>query len=139
MMEIIAPYSWAVVYLLIFVVITLFTSAIVGARKAAEKLTAGGNPDNDYADGLYRLNRAHQNAVENAALITIALVAAILAGVSPWWTHLLMGLFLVFRILHTLILVMNIGGEVQSLRTFAYVASWACNLVLAIMAIVALV
>ena len=138
-MEIVAPYSWAVVYLLAFVIVTLFTSAIVGARKASAKLTAGGNPDNNYEDGVYRINRAHQNAVENAALIAIALVAAILAGVSPWWTHLLMGLFLVFRLLHTFILVMNIGAEQQSLRTFAYVASWACNLVLASMAIVALV
>lgn len=139
MMEFVAPYSWAIISLLVFVVITLFVSAIVGARKASAKLTAGGNPENNYDDGLYRLNRAHQNAVENAALIAIALAAAIVTGVSPWWTNLLLGLFLLFRVLHTLFLVMNMGKEVQGLRTFAYVASWSCNLILAIMAVVAIV
>ena len=137
-MESVAPYSWAIIALLVFVIVTLLMSALVGARKASAKMTAGGNPENNYEDGLYRFNRSHQNAVENAALIAIALAAAIATGVSPWWTNLLMGLFLVFRLLHTLILVQNIGGEVQSLRTFAYVAAWACNVVLAIMAIVAL-
>ena len=137
-MESVAPYSWAIIALLVFVIVTLLMSALVGARKASAKMTAGGNPENNYEDGLYRFNRSHQNAVENAALIAIALAAAIATGVSPWWTNLLMGLFLVFRILHTLILVQNIGGEVQSLRTFAYVAAWTCNVVLAIMAIVAL-
>ena len=137
-MEAVAPYSWAIIALLVFVIVTLLMSALVGARKASAKMTAGGDPENNYEDGLYRFNRSHQNAVENAALIAIALAAAIATGVSPWWTNLLMGLFLVFRILHTLILVQNIGGEVQSLRTFAYVAAWTCNVVLAIMAIVAL-
>ena len=137
-MEAVAPYSWAIIALLVFVLVTLVMSALVGARKASAKLTAGGTPDNNYEDALYRMNRSHQNAVENAALIAIALAAAIVTGVSPWWTNLLMGLFLLFRLLHTFILVQNIGGEVQSLRTFAYVASWACNVVLAIMAIVAL-
>ena len=137
-MESVAPYSWAIIALLVFVIVTLLMSALVGARKASAKMTAGGNPENNYEDGLYRFNRSHQNAVENAALIAIALAAAIATGVSPWWTNLLMGLFLVFRLLHTLVLVQNIGGEVQSLRTFAYVAAWACNVVLAIMAIVAL-
>ena len=118
-------------------IITLFQSALVGAKKAGASITAGGPPEVNYGDGIYRFNRAHQNAVENAALIAIALAACIATGVSAWWVNLLMILFLVFRVLHTLFLVQNIGSEVQSLRTFAYVGSWAMNLVLAIMAIVA--
>ncbi|MEP1207879.1 MAG: MAPEG family protein [Rhizobiaceae bacterium] len=137
-MESVAPYSWAVISLLVFVMLTLVQSALVGAKKASAALTAGGTPENDYDNGVYRANRAHQNAIENAALIAIALAACIATGVSAWWVNLLMGLFLLFRVMHTIILLQNIGGEVQSLRTFAYVASWAVNVVLAIMAIVAL-
>ena len=137
-MEAVAPYSLALVALLVFVIVTLLQSALVGAKKAGASITAGATPDADYESAVYRLNRAHQNAVENAALITIALGACIAAGVSPWWVNALMGLFLLFRLLHTLFLVQKIGGEVQSLRTFAYVASWAVNLILAIMAICAL-
>ena len=76
-MEAVAPYSWAIIALLVFVLVTLVMSALVGARKASAKLTAGGTPDNNYEDALYRMNRSHQNAVENAALIAIALAAAI--------------------------------------------------------------
>jgi uncharacterized MAPEG superfamily protein len=137
-MEMISPYSWAVVALLVFVIVTLLQSAIVGAKKASAKITAGADPENNYEDGVYRFNRSHQNAVENAALIAIALAACIAAGVSAWWVNVLMILFLAFRLLHSFILVQNMGGEVQSLRTFAYVASWAVNVILAIMAIVAL-
>ncbi|MGI9367001.1 MAG: MAPEG family protein [Rhizobiaceae bacterium] len=137
-MEAVAPYSLALIALLVFVVVTLFQSAFVGAKKAGASLTAGSVPEADYGSAVYRINRAHQNAVENAALIAIALAACIAAGVSAWWVNVLMGLFLLFRLLHTLFLVMKIGGEVQSLRTFAYVASWAMNLILAIMAIYAL-
>jgi uncharacterized MAPEG superfamily protein len=138
MMESLAPYSWAIISLLVFVIVTLIQAALVGAKKASAELTAGGTPENDYESALFRTNRAHQNAVENAALIAIALAACIAIGVSAWWVNLLMGLFLLFRLMHTVILLQNIGGEVQSLRTFAYVASWAVNVVLAIMAIVAL-
>ena len=136
-MESVAPYSWAVTSLLVFVIVTLFQSALVGAKKAGASVTAGAAPEVDYGSGLYRFNRAHQNAVENAALIAIALAACIATGVSAWWVNLLMALFLVFRVLHTVFLVLNVGAEVQSLRTFAYVGAWAMNLVLVIMAIVA--
>ena len=136
-MESVAPYGWAIIALLVFVIITLFQSALVGAKKAGASVTAGASPKTDYDSGIYRFNRAHQNAVENAALIAIALAACIATGVSAWWVNLLMVLFLAFRVLHTVFLVQNIGAEVQSLRTFAYVGAWAMNLVLAIMAIVA--
>ncbi len=137
-MEFVASYSWALIALLVFVLITLLQSALVGAKKAEAKLPAGSQPGSDYGDALYRFNRSHQNAVENASLITIALVACILAGVYPWWVNLLMVLFLVFRLIHSITLAQNIGAEVRGPRTFAYVASWAVNVVLAIMAIVAL-
>lgn len=137
-METVAPYAWGIIALLVFVIVTLVQSALVGAKKAGASITAGATPEVDYGSTVYRFNRAHQNAVENAALIAIALAACIATGVSAWWVNLLMILFFVFRVLHTMFLVQNIGSEVQSLRTFAYVGAWAMNLILAIMAIVAL-
>lgn len=137
-MEFVASYNWALIALLVFVLITLLQSALVGAKKAEAALTAGSSPDSDYKSALYRFNRSHQNAVENAALIAIALMACILAGVSAWWVNLLMMLFLVFRLIHSVTLAQDIGAEVRGPRTIAYVASWGVNVVLAIMAIVAL-
>jgi uncharacterized MAPEG superfamily protein len=138
-MENIASYNWGLIALLVFVLVTLLQSAMVGAKKAGASITAGATPDSDYDNNVYRINRSHQNAVENAALIAIALAACIATGVSAWWVNLLMGLFLLFRLLHTFVLVQKIGAEVQSLRTFAYVASWAVNVILAAMAIYALI
>lgn len=137
-MENVAAYGLGLIALLLFVLVTLLQSALVGAKKASAKITAGGNPENKYDNEVYRWNRAHLNAVENAALIAIALAACIAAGVSAFWVNLLMWLFLLFRLAHSFVLIQKIGGEVQSLRTFAYVAAWAVNVILAVMAIVAL-
>jgi len=46
-MEFVASYNWALIALLVFVLITLLQSALVGAKKAEAALTAGSSPDSD--------------------------------------------------------------------------------------------
>lgn len=134
-MENIAPYSTGIISLLVFVLIVLLQSALVGAGKAKAGLTPGSTPDSDYDNSLYRLNRSHQNGVEIMAAAAVALFACILVGVSAWWVNLLMGLFLLLRIVYVAIYGWNVGKPTQGVRTFAYVAGWAMLVILCVMAI----
>ncbi len=97
-MEIMQPYAWGLTSLLVFVLITLVQSGLVGGRKAKAGLTPGSEPDADYDSSLYRLNRSHQNAVENLPAIATAFFACVLAGAAAWWVNLLMILYLVYRL-----------------------------------------
>lgn len=134
-MDNVAAYSVGIISLLVFVLIVLVQSALVGACKAKAGLTPGSAPDNDYDNNLYRLNRSHQNGVEIMAAAAVALFASILVGVSSWWVNLLMGLFLVLRIVYVLVYAGNVGKPTQSVRTLVYVAGWAMPVVMCVMAI----
>ncbi|MDF1607551.1 MAPEG family protein [Hoeflea sp. YIM 152468] len=134
-MDQIAAYSTGMISLLIFVLIVLLQSALVGAGKAKAGLVPGSDPAADYDNGLYRLNRSHLNGVEIMPAAGIALFAAILTGVSSWWVNLLMALFLLARIVYVAVYARNVGKPVQGVRTFVYVAGWAMLVVLCVMAI----
>ena len=137
-MESVAPYAFGIISLLIFVLIVLVQSALVGASKAKAGMVPGSEPDADYDQPLYRMNRSHQNGVEIMPAAAVALIIAILAGVSSWWVNLLMGLFLLTRVIYVLIYAQNIGKPTQGVRTMVYVAGWATLVVLCLMAIWAL-
>lgn len=134
-MEIIEPYAPGAIALLIFILIVLVQGALVGAGKAKANVTPGAQPDADYELDLYRSHRSHQNGAENIGAITATLVVCILVGVSAWWVNLLMGLYLVFRVIYVFVYAQNIGSPAQSVRTFVYVAGWAMNVILIGMAI----
>ena len=138
-MEIVEPYAWGIVAALVFILIVLVQGALVGAGKASADVTPGAEPDKDYTLALYRSHRAHQNGVENIGAIGVTLVICILAGVSAWWVNLLMGLYLLFRLVYIYVYQSGMGKPAQSTRTFVYVAGWAVNVVLILMAIWALV
>jgi uncharacterized MAPEG superfamily protein len=135
MLELVTGYSSALVALLIFVLIVLLQSALVGAAKAQSGLTPGCTPEADYDNRVYRLNRSHQNAIEIMPAASIALFACILTGASAWWVNLLMILFLLLRVLYVLVYAQNIGKVTQGPRTFVYVAGWATIVALCLMAI----
>lgn len=136
-MEQVQLYAIAMISLLAFVLIVLVQSALVGAGKAKAGLTPGSDPTQDYGEALYRLNRSHQNGVEIMAAAAVALFAGILTGVSAWWVNLLMGLFLLTRIVYVAIYAQNIGKPTQGVRTFTFVAGWATLVILCIMSMVA--
>ncbi|MDE0588524.1 MAPEG family protein [Halocynthiibacter sp. C4] len=133
-MTAVSDYSTAIISLLVFVLIVLFQAALVGAGKAKQGLTPGSMPSEDYENGLYRLNRSHQNGVENMAAAAIALFTCILVGVSAWWVNLLMLLFLIDRILYVLVYARSIGNPTQGVRTFVYVFGWGVLVVMCVMA-----
>ena len=138
-MENIAAYGPAIIAILVYTLITLLQGAIVGAKKATANMTPGGDPENNYDDALFRINRAHQNAVESLAPITIALLACVLTGVSAWWVNILLALFVVIRVIYIYIYLGNLGKASNGTRTFVYVAGWAVNVILCVMAIASLI
>lgn len=134
----VSDYSLALISLLVFVLIVLLQSALVGAAKAKANLTPGCEPEANYSSTVYRANRSHQNGVEIMPAAGIVLILAIMAGVSATLTNWAMLIFLVTRILYVVIYAQNLGKPVQGLRTFAFVAGWAMLVLLAVMSIIKL-
>jgi len=139
MPEIVADYSIALISLLLFALIVLFQSAMVGAAKAKAGAAPGSSPEPDYDNPLYRLNRSHQNGTEIMPAAAIALFACILVGVSATWVNLLMVVFLATRLVYVYVYGQNMGKATQGLRTFTYVAGWAMLVILCVLAIWALI
>lgn len=137
-MEMFEPYAFGVISFLVFVLIVLVQSALVGAGKAKAGLTPGSEPDPDYDSALYRLNRSHQNGVEIMPAAAVVLLVSVAVGVSSWWFNLLMGIFLLTRILYVVVYSQKLGNPNQSLRTGVFVAGWATVVILCIMAILKL-
>lgn len=133
-MEVSATYGPAIIALVVFVLMVLFQSAMVGAGKAKAGLTPGAEPAADYANALYRLNRSHQNGVEIMPAAAIALVLCILLGVSGWWVNVLMGLFVLTRIIYVIVYAQEVGKPTQGIRTGVFVAGWAMLVILLLMA-----
>ena len=138
MPELIANYSVALTSLLVFVLVVLLQSAFVGAAKAKANMTPGSEPNADYDNAVYRLNRSHQNGIEIMPAAAIAVFACVLTGVSAWWVNLLMVVFLVLRLVYIVIYAQNVGKPTQGIRTFAFVAGWAMIVALCILSILAL-
>ena len=134
-MENIGDYGHAIVSLLLFVLMVLLQSALVGAGKAKAGLVPGATPKPDYDSAVYRANRSHQNGVEIMAAAAIAMFSCIALGVSSWWVNVLMSAFLVLRIAYVIVYAQNLGKPTQGVRTFVYVAGWAMIVVLSVMAI----
>ena len=128
-------YGLGITSLLIFVLINLVQGALVGAQKAGANMAPGAEPSSDYDDNIYRANRSHQNGVEVMAAAGIALIIAMLVGVSAFWVNLLMAIFLVTRILYILVYAQKIGKPAQGTRTMVYVAGWATLVILCVMSI----
>jgi uncharacterized MAPEG superfamily protein len=123
-------YSPGLISLLIFVLIVLVQSALVGAAKASAGLTPGCSPDPDYDDRVYRLNRSHQNGVEIMPAAAVAFFAAVLTGVTAFWVNGLMAVFLLTRLVYVLVYARSLGTPTQGLRTFTFVAGWAMLVIL---------
>lgn len=139
MPETVLEYGPALMALLVFVLIVLVQSALVGAGKASAGLTPGSTPEADYSDRVYRLHRSHQNGVETLPAAAVALFAAILTGVSPAWVNGLMLIFLLTRLFYLVVYAQSLGVPTQGLRTFAFVAGWAMLVMLCLMSLWALI
>jgi uncharacterized MAPEG superfamily protein len=136
-MEQFAEYGHAIVSLAIFPLVGLLLGPVAAARCTAAGYAPGEVPKADYGDASYRLMRAYLNAMEMTGMFTAVTVAAILAGASAWWVNLLASIFLLSRVLVAVIHIGGLGKPNMGPRSIVFVIGWACCLILAIMAVVA--
>jgi len=61
----------------------------------------------------FRMERSHQNTVENLGLFTLTLVLAMIIGVAAAWVNWIALVFLIARAGHWLMYILNL----QSIRT----------------------
>jgi len=134
-----ADYSHAIAAMGLTVIFGLLLSPVTALAKMAKGTAAGANPEADYGDQTYRLNRSYLNLTEMMGFFVAATVSAMVAGADPTWVNWLAAIFFVTRILHFVVHLLGIGPMNFGPRTFLFVGGWACALVLAILAVLAVV
>jgi len=136
-MEQFAQYAHAIVALAATAVIGLIISPLSAMKKASADLAPGCEPEADYSNEVYRWHRAYCNLSETIGFFAAVLIAAVLAGASPFWVNLLASVFFVSRLVHAFVHIKGIGKPNTGARSFSYVAGWLVCLILAVMAILA--
>ena len=129
-----SEYSHAIASLGLWSLLNLALAGISTRGRTPEGRCDCGKPKRDYADPVYRADRAFMNAVENSGPFVAATIAAMLAGAAPFWVNLLASVFVVSRIA---MVVVHIGTENQPMRSAAFVVGWLCMIGLAVMAVIA--
>lgn len=128
-----AAYGATLASLGIWALIVMVLSGLSTMGRKAEDRCACGAPKRDYADPVYRRHRAFQNALEIAPAFIAAVLAAVLAGASPFWVNLLSVVFILSRIAMAFV---HIQTEIQPARSAFYAIGWLCVIVMALMAVV---
>ena len=136
-MEQFAEYGHAIVALGGTVIFGLILSPLSALKKSAIGLAPGAVPEADYSSSVYRWHRCYSNLGETVGFFAAAVVAAILAGASPFWVNLAASIFFISRLVQAYVHITGSGKPDMGARSFSYVAGWAMCILLSIMAIVA--
>ena len=136
-MEQFAEYGHAIVAVAGSAIFGLLLSPLSAMRKSALGLAPGCQPEADYTSSVYRWHRAYLNLSETMGFFVAVVVAAILAGASPFWVNLFASIFFVSRLVLAFVHINGIGKQDMGVRSFTYVAGWLMCLLLALMAIFA--
>lgn len=136
-MELLAAYSHAFAAVILFAIIVLALSPFVALPKGKLGIAPGATPPEDYGSFEYRIHRAYANGTETLPVFLTVVVAAALAGASPFWVNLLASLALVMRVAMLFLHLRGMGKPHGGLRSVTYVAGWASMLVIALLALFA--
>jgi uncharacterized MAPEG superfamily protein len=108
------PYSHAIAALALWALLMLVLSMLSASGRAPEGRCACGQPKQDYADPVYRRDRAFKNAIEASGPFIAVTLAAMLIGASPFVVNLLASVFVVARLAMA---VVHIATEIKPLRS----------------------
>ncbi len=136
-MEHFSVYTYAILSVVIYAVIAQVLNAATGIRKGGADLVPGASHEQSYDNPAYRLDRTYLNTIEMGVFYFALVGAAILTGANPFWTNLLAGLGLLFRILANIVYLRGIGKTYGGLRTQILILASLCNLGLALLALIA--
>ena len=134
-MEGFQEYGHALVALSGVAILLLIMSPLSALQKQASGVAPGAQPEADYSNSCYRWHRAYGNLAESIGPFVAVTLAAILAGANPFWVNLFASLFLVVRVVVTVVHVTGVGKPVSGMRSFTYVGGWAICLALAYLSI----
>ena len=136
-MEAFSEYGHALASVAGMVLMWAVLSPLSSIKKEKAGAEVGAAPAEDYENPAYRWYRAYMNLTETMPFFVGAVGTAMLAGASPFWVNLLASLFLVSRIAAAYVHIQGIGKKSGGPRSMLFVVGWACCIVLAILAIVA--
>lgn len=131
-------YSWSIVGLVAAALIPLVLAGMVGPAKGKAQGIGGPVQDARDENPVFRLDRAHGNAVESVPPFLGLAVLAMLAGIGAGILALLVWAFAAVRVLHAVVYIR--GGTPArggNLRTFVYLAGLLLSLVLAVLTVIA--
>lgn len=137
LMEQFAEYGHAIFAVAATAIFGLILSPLSALRKQKIGLAPGCEPEADYSSSVYRWHRTYCNLAETMGFFAATVIAAILAGASPFWVNLFASIFFISRLVLAFVHIQGIGKAHTGVRSFTYVAGWAMCILLAVMAIVA--
>ncbi len=129
-----AEYGHAIVALALWALLVCVLAALSTLGRTAEARCGCGKPKRNYADPVYRRERAFMNAVETSGPFIAATLAAILIGAAPFWVNLLASVFIAARLCMA---VVHIATTHQPLRSLFFIVGLLCILALAVSAVLA--
>ncbi len=130
-----AQYGHAIASLAGVAMFGLLLGPLSAMRKTALGLAPGAEPQADYSTSVYRWHRAYLNLSETMGFFAASVLAAILAGASPFWVNLLASVFFISRLVLAVVHIRGIGRPDRGLRSFTYVSGWLMCLLLGLFAI----
>lgn len=138
MLELISAYQPAITALTVLTLIVLLQSFagaffcfIKGDKVPGLPLTG------DHGELGFRSMRCYQNGVENLPAFAIALTIAIVAGAGASLVNMLAVIHVGFRVLYMAIYYSGYGKPAGGPRSITYVAGWLVNVVLVVVALLA--
>lgn len=131
-MEHFSNYSHAIAALGLWALLNVILGMVSTRGRTAEARCDCGKPKRDYANPVYRADRAHMNAIENSGPFIAATVGAILVGAAPFWVNVLASVFILARVAMA---VVHIRTENQPMRSLCFVVGMVCILGLSVMTV----
>lgn len=133
MSDLFAPYAHALAALAIWAILVAFLGGMSTVGRTPEGRSDCGKPKRNYADPVYRRERAFMNAVESSGPFIAATVAAMLVGASAFWVNILASLFIVARLA---MIYVHVATENQPMRSATWAVGLLCILGLAVLALI---
>lgn len=133
------PYQPTFLWLLVLCLAVLVQSFLAGVLGFGKDEEVPGVPlKGSHSDASFRILRTYANSTENFSVFVATTFLAILAGVGVAAVNWLVGLHVVLRIVYWVVYYRGIGKVAGGPRTITYVAAYLMNVILAVLAAIAM-
>ncbi len=134
-MELTATYSLAFTGILLILTTWCAQGFVAAVSKGSQRGAVPGRicPDLSHDSFVFRAHRTFMNSLENVPLMLGTSFLAILIGVNPFWTGVLITAFALFRIIHTALYYLIATEKNPSPRSYFFLIAWIANIALLVM------